>query len=330
MAIQLSSPVECELCPKACRIEHGFSGDCRVRVNINGRLISLVYGRPVAVHLDPIEKKPLFHFLPGTRIFSLATAGCNLHCQNCQNWQISQANPEETDAYDLPPKKVIERAIRNRCPSIAYTYSDPSIYYEYAYDTSLMARDAGIKNVLVTAGYLSPAPGRKLARVVDAANIDLKFFDDRLYKKVTSGSLKPVLNNIEISKEEGVWVELTNLLIPTLNDDLKMIARMCRWIVKHAGPETPLHFSRFHPDYKMRNLPPTPADFMKKAVKVAKENGLRHVYLGNLLSETGENTYCPMDNTLLIERTGYTIMRYNLDEQGRCPVCQTRLSGVFL
>ncbi|HDM08801.1 MAG TPA: AmmeMemoRadiSam system radical SAM enzyme, partial [Candidatus Omnitrophica bacterium] len=236
--------IQCQLCPKKCIINPGERGDCKIRFNLNGKLITLTYGHPCAIHIDPIEKKPLFHFYPGEKILSIATAGCNLHCKNCQNWQISQANPEDIPSYRLPPQDLVNLALKYNLSMLAYTYTEPLAYYEYTLDTSIMAKAYGLRNVLVTAGYLNREPLRKLYRYVDAANIDLKFFDDQMYRKITTARLKPVLDSLLLAKEMNVWLEITHLLIPTLNDDFKKIEEMCKWIVKNLGDDVPLHFSR--------------------------------------------------------------------------------------
>ena len=329
----MASMVECQLCPKYCRIEPGHSGDCRVRINVDGKLISTVYGFPVSVHMDPIEKKPLFHFLPGSKIFSLATAGCNLHCLNCQNHSISQANPEDIPAYDLPPERLVSVAIREEAKSIAYTYTDPSIYYEYAYDSCVAARESGLRNVLVSAGYINQKPLRKLLKHVDAANIDLKAFTEDFYKDNCGGHLKPVLRALETYVEMGVWLEVTNLVIPTLNDSDDEIQAMCKWMVKSLGDSVPIHFSRFHPRHKLKNLPATPGSTLERARAIALAAGLKYVYVGNLRSRTGENTYCPNHKCTdrgepLIHRVGYRIVDNRLVNE-RCPNCATKVEGVW-
>ena len=321
------SGLVCDVCPKACRISPGESGECRIRVNLDGRLLAVTHGRPCSIHIDPIEKKPLYHFLPGTPILSIATVGCNLHCKNCQNWQISQADPEVEPAHVLPPAEVVGVAKRERCLSIAYTYSDPVVFYEYALETSELAREAGLRNVLVTAGYVNPDPLRRLYRVTDAANIDLKFFDDRLYREVTGATLAPVLTALELAKEEGVWLEVTNLVIPTLSDDPDMIRRMCAWIRRSLGADTPIHFSLFFPHYKLKNLPPTPEVALESACRIAREEGLEHVYVGNLRSEH-ESTRCPGCGVTLIRRVGYRIGRPQISD-GACEACGREISGVW-
>jgi len=323
------SSVICELCPKLCLIPEGGAGDCRIRVNLDGKLCATTWGRPSAVHVDPVEKKPLFHFLPGSSIFSIATAGCNLHCKNCQNWQLSQRGGEAMEEiFRAPPQTVVGAALGKGCRSIAYTYSEPIVFYEYVYDTALEAQAQGLKNVLVTAAYINEKPLRKLCQPIDAANVDLKAFDDGFYRSNCSGSLKPVLDALVVLRQEGVWVEITNLLIPTMNDDLVMIRRMSKWIVAELGAGTPLHFSRFHPQYQLRNLPPTPAETLQRARREAMEAGLQHVYIGNVFGNDAESTRCPHDDTMLIRRTGYRIEENNLVD-GRCPKCNEPIGGVW-
>ena len=320
--------VQCELCPKMCLIEHGQSGDCRVRINIDGALRTVVYGYPCSIAIDPVEKKPLFHFLPGTKVLSTATAGCNLHCQFCQNWEISQANPEDTPAAFCPPAKLVEVTKENRCLSLAYTYTDPIIYYEYTYDSAKLAREAGIRNVLVTAGYINPEPWKKLLKYVDAANIDLKGITEEFYRDVCSATLRPVQNALLIAKASGVWVEVTNLVIPTLNDKAEHIRQLARWVRTNLGRETPLHFSQFYPRYKMRHLPPTSAKTLDMAREIGISEGLDYVYIGNILSEAGQTTYCPDCKGVLIKRSGYTILQNRLKD-GRCPDCKKDIHGVW-
>ena len=320
--------VQCELCPKLCLIEPGQSGECRVRINIDGVLRTVVYGYPCSMYIDPIEKKPLFHFLPGSKILSIATAGCNLHCKNCQNWPISQANPEDVPAVFCPPERLVELTKRNNCPSLAYTYTDPIIYYEYTYDAAKLAEEANIRNVLVTAGYINEGPWKKLLQYVDAANIDLKGISDDFYVQVCSGTLKPVQNALILAKASGTLVEVTNLIIPTLNDKPEQIRQLTRWVKANLGGETPLHFSRFFPRYKMRHLPPTSLKTLDMAREIAMEEGLNYVYIGNISSKEGQNTYCPGCKNLLVERSGYTILQNRLRE-GHCPDCGTEIYGVW-
>jgi len=320
--------VRCDLCPKACAIAPGRSGECRIRVNVDGVLRAVTYGRPCSVHVDPVEKKPLFHFLPGSRILSLATAGCNLHCKYCQNWEISQEDPENLEAYRLPPAEVVALAKREKCPSIAYTYSEPLVYYEYALDSSSAARREGLKNVLVTAGYANRAPLERLFRVTDAANIDLKGFTEEFYRDVCGATLRPVLDALVLAKSMGVLVEVTNLVVPTLNDRDEDFRPLCRWIARNLGRETPLHFSRFHPQYRMKNLPPTPAAALDRARAIALEEGLHFVYIGNLFRPDGETTFCPGCRKPLVERRGFEVLR-NRIRSGQCPDCQAKIHGIW-
>lgn len=316
-------------------IDVGQSGECRVRINIDGILRTVVYGFPCSINVDPIEKKPLAHFLPGTGILSIATVGCNLHCKNCQNWEISQANPEEMSAVfysrqklSWSPQDLVDVTRKANCPSLAYTYTDPIVYYEYTYDTAKLAREAGLRNVLVTAGYINSEPWERLLNFVDAANIDLKAMTDEFYREVCSATLKPVLNALVIAKAKGVWVEVTNLLIPTLNDKPEQIRRLVHWVGANLGAETPVHFSRFFPRHKMLNLPPTSLKTLDLARQIAMEEGLKYVYIGNIASKEGQNTYCPNCKSLILERSGYTILQNNL-EDGACPKCESQIHGVW-
>lgn len=320
----------CELCPRACEIPEGGAGDCRVRVNLDGKLYATTYGRPSSIHIDPMEKKPLYHFHPGTPVLSIATAGCNLHCRNCQNWQLSQRGGEEMEQiYHLPPEDVVAEAGNYQCRSIAYTYSDPVVFYEYMFDTSELARAQGINNVMITAGYINREPLRRLCRVLDATNTDLKGFTDEFYRDVCSATLKPVLDALVTFREEGVWLEVTHLVIPTLNDDLSLIRRMAKWMVKELGEGTPLHFSAFRPLYQLRNLPPTPAETLERARAEAMDAGLKYVYVGNISGHAGESTFCPRDGTLLIKRVGFRVMENHLSDDGRCPKCGDLILGVW-
>lgn len=321
--------VRCGLCPKLCVIADGESGDCRIRVNVGGKLRAVTYGHPVAAHIDPIEKKPLFHFLPGSPIFSIATVGCNLHCLNCQNWEISQANPEETESYALEPDDLVEVALARKCPSVAYTYTEPLVAYEYTLDSCIRARDKGLRNVLVTAGFLNPKPLRRLYQYVDAANIDLKAMDEGFYRRICGAELRPVLTALELAVESNVWLEVTNLVIPTLNDSTRMLTDLARFMVEHLGPDVPLHLSGFTPRYRLKNLPPTPVETLMKGRDIAMEQGLNYVYVGNVFGAEGSNTRCPHDGTLLVERVGYRIAGRALGTDGRCPTCGRAVAGVW-
>ena len=321
--------VQCELCPKQCLIGPGQSGECRIRVNIEGKLHAVTYGYPSAVHVDPVEKKPLFHFLPGTDILSMATVGCNLHCKNCQNWELSQRNPEEAEAVYLPPDKVVAMARGTGCPSIAYTYSDPIVFYEYMLDTARLAREAGLRNVWVTAGYINPDPLKELCTVLDAANIDLKAYSDSFYREICDATLEPVLNTIVATKSAGVLVEVTNLIIPTLNDSDKDLQGWCRWIKENTGTDTPVHFSRFHPQHRLRHLPPTPPSTLTRAWEIARAEGLQYAYIGNVLVPGALDTRCPFCKEALIRRMGYRILENRL-HAGQCPSCRKEISGTWI
>lgn len=325
-----SPPVQCDLCPKACAIGPGERGDCRIRVNLDGELRAVTYGLPSAVHIDPIEKKPLSHFHPGRAILSLATVGCNLHCRNCQNWTLSQTNPEDADNVALPPDALVALARRQGVPMVAFTYSEPLAYYEYTLEGSIAAREAGLDTVLVSAGYANPGPLRRLFKVTSAANIDLKAFSDDFYREVCGGTLKPVLDALVIAKEEKVWLEVTNLVIPTLNDDPEMFSALVRWMVRNLGSDTPLHLSRFTPHYRLQNLPPTSEATLNQLADRAQDEGLHYVYVGNVFGSDRQNTYCGNCRLLLVERRGYVIRRNLLGETGGvCPRCATPASGVW-
>ena len=274
--------VECQLCPHHCHIADGKRGICRSRSNRDGVLYSDVYGLPCALAIDPIEKKPLYHFHPGTTCLSLACTGCNFRCQNCQNHDISQVSPSEVQHYELSPSEVVALCQKHHCPGIAYTYTEPLTYLEYIVDTARLAREASLWNILVSAGYVCEAPLRDLLPYLDAANIDLKSFSDDIYKRVSGGRLQPVLDTILAMKQAGVWLEITNLLIPGVNDDMQMIRRMCRWLADNGLAYAPLHFSRFFPRYKMQDVAPTPLQTLRSAREIALQEGIKHVYLGNV------------------------------------------------
>lgn len=320
--------VNCVLCPRRCVIPLGKRGFCGVRENRGGVLYSLVYARPCSLHIDPIEKKPLFHVLPGSRAFSLATVGCNLKCKFCQNWQISQASPEDVVAVSMSPEEVVLRVKEEGSPVIAYTYTEPTVYYEYMFDIAKLAKAAGIKNVMHSAGFINEEPLRKLCPYLDAANIDLKGFNSRFYSEMTLGNLDDVLRTLKILKNEGVWTEITNLILPGLNDSPDEIRKMCLWIKDNLGEDTPLHFTRFTPQYKLAYLSPTPVETLENARKIAMECGLKYVYLGNVPDSYAENTYCHKCGALLIGRAGYVITAINIVD-GKCKFCGEGIKGVW-
>ena len=320
--------LKCKLCPQACEIKEGEVGDCRTRQNFGGKLYTIVYGNPCAVHIDPIEKKPLNHFLPQSLAYSIATAGCNLACLNCQNYTISQVSPHDTRNYDLMPEQVVEEALKYHTRSIAYTYSEPIVFYEYVYDTAKIARLKGLKNVFISAGYINEQPLRDICKYLDAANIDLKSLNNDTYEMLNAGTLKPVLNTLKVMKEEGVWLEITNLVVPSWTDKLDEIKKLVDWLYDNGFEDTPLHFSRFHPAYKLTNLPPTPVDTLNKAREIAMDKGLKYVYIGNVPGTEGDNTYCPNCKALLVERVGYQILQ-NKIKSGKCSHCGTPIAGVW-
>ena len=323
--------VRCNLCNHRCKIHEGKRGICGVRENRGGKLYSLVYGKIVAEHIDPIEKKPLFNVLPGSKAFSIGTVGCNFHCKHCQNSDISQYPHEhggEIVGQDRTPEQIVAAAKAAGCETIAYTYTEPTTFYEFAYDTAILAQKEGIKNVFVSNGYMTPESARQIAPYLDAINIDLKAFTDEFYKEVCGGRLKSVLETIRLMKELGVWVEVTTLIIPGLNDgdqELRDIARF----VKGIGPDIPWHVTQFYPTYKIVDKPRTPVETLRRAREIGTEEGLHYVYEGNVPGEGGENTYCYACGAVLIERHGVLLTRNNLRE-GRCPDCGTWVGGVWM
>jgi pyruvate formate lyase activating enzyme len=311
-----------------CLISPGESGDCKVRFNIDGEIKSIMYGYPCSVNIDPIEKKPLFHVLPSSSVLSVGTFGCNLHCKNCQNWQISQTIPEDVSKYpELLPADVALLARKHGCDSVAYTYTDPTVFYEYALDCSIKVHELGLKNIIVSAGYINKKPWRELCKYTDAANIDLKSMSNDFYKSVCGITLPPVLDALVIAKE-NLMLEVTNLVIPTLNDSDEDLKKLCKWIKENLGEDTPLHFSRFFPQYKMNNLPVTPTETLQRAKEIAEAEGLQFVYIGNLQTKNGGNTYCPECKKLLIERDGY-LVKQNIIYNGMCPDCKTEIEGIW-
>jgi len=320
--------VQCQLCPNFCVLSNGKKGRCGARINVDGKLYTIVYARPVAVHIDPIEKKPFTHFLPGTGSYSIATAGCNLGCIFCQNWQISQSRPEDAESIVLPPIEVVNQAKKYNCATIAYTYTEPTIFYEYMLDTAKLAKAYGVKNVMHTCGYINPKPLKELLRYMDAVNVDLKGFSEEYYVTMCSGHLNPVLETIKNVKKAGVWLEITNLVVPGKNDDPKMIRAMCLWIKKNVGADTPLYFSAFTPMYKLTGLPPTPVETLEGAQKIAKDAGLHYAYIGNVYGHTGESTYCPKCGKLVVKRKGFDTLEVDLID-GKCKYCGYKIAGVW-
>lgn len=319
--------VKCLLCPRKCVLKNGQRGICTVRINKEGTLYTLGYGNPVAVHIDPIEKKPFFNVTPGEPTLSIAVAGCNMRCLFCQNWQISQSPPDQTYNYDLTPQQIVDMAIMNNCKYVVYTYTEPTVFYEYMLETAKEAKKRNIRNAMHSCGYINPEPLRELLKYMEAVNIDLKGFSEEFYAKMgLFAQLEPVLETLKIIKEEGVWLEITNLIIPGMNDDPEQIRQMCEWIKENLGDDVPIHFSRFMPTYKLANLPPTPVGTLEKAYDIAKEEGLKYVYIGNIPGHSGENTYCPNCGKKIIERRGY-LVRTNSVKDYKCQFCGEEISG---
>lgn len=323
------SRVTCGLCPRSCRVKQGARGHCYVRRADASGMVLDTYGRSGGFAIDPIEKKPLYHFYPGSGILSFGTAGCNLACKFCQNWELSRSRKIDENLEVVLPEQIASLARSRRLPSVAFTYNDPVIFYEYAVDTAIACKEKGISPVAVTASYINEKPARSFFSVMDAANIDLKAFDDNFYKTYCGGGLSPVLRGIEIAREEGVWVEITNLLIPGLNDHPTEIHDLSKWIVHHAGDFTPLHFTAYHPDYHLMNLPATPPETLFIAREIAMNAGLKYVYTGNIRDEEGGITVCPRCKMPLIRRSGFGVSENLLGEDGKCPECGEKLDGVF-
>ncbi len=323
--------VNCNLCKHRCKnIGESKRGLCGVRENIDGKLFSLVYGRLIARSVDPIEKKPLFHFLPGSLSYSISTVGCNFRCDNCQNFDISQM-PRERKAIigrETAPESVVLAAKQNGCKSIAYTYTEPTIFFEYALDVAKLAKKEGLKNVFVTNGYITEEALREIAPYLDAANIDLKSFSDDFYRNHCGARLKPVLDSIKLHKKLGIWVELTTLVIPTLNDSKKELQQIASFIKDEVGPETSWHVSGFRPMYRLLDVTSTPVTTLQKARQIGLKTGLKYVYVGNVPGENGESTFCPKCGKILIHRIGYRINE-NRIENSKCPFCKTKIDGVF-
>ena len=319
---------KCLICPNECVIKEGESGVCHNRVNREGKIYTIAYGNPCAVNIDPIEKKPFHHFLPGSRAFSIGTAGCNLACMNCQNWTISQSSPKDTRNYDLMPDKLVAEAIDNKCQSIAYTYSEPISFYEYTFDSAKLARQEGIKNVIVTAGFINEEPLRNFCKNIDAIRVDLKSFSNDIYMKLSAGALQPVLNSLKIIAELGVWLEIINLVVPGWTDNPDMIKRMCNWLAQNGLANTPLHFSRFHPEYKLTQLSSTPVGVLTQARDIALASGIKYVYIGNVPGLDAENTFCPKCREIVVERKGFSIIQNNLIK-GACKKCGEKIPGVW-
>jgi pyruvate formate lyase activating enzyme len=320
--------VLCELCPKECRVDDLERGYCGVRENRGGTYYTLVHSWPCTVHVDPIEKKPLFHFHPGKNAFSFATVGCNMDCKFCQNWQISQMRPEQASNFHLPPEKLVDLAIQRKCPVIASTYTEPVVFTEYVMDVAKEGKSRGVKSVMISNGYIKEKPMKDLCGVLDAVKVDFKAYTDRFYREVCSGTLKPVLDTLKLLDRSGIWYELVYLVIPTLNDSEKEIREMATWMTSNLKPHVPVHFTRFHPQYRLKNLPPTPPSTIEKAREITMKAGMKFVYVGNIPGHAGENTYCPKCNTVVIRRIGFRVLQTKL-KGNRCASCGEVIPGVF-
>jgi pyruvate formate lyase activating enzyme len=326
---QAGGKVKCALCPRECVVADMERGTCGVRENRGGAYFTLVHSNPCSLNNDPIEKKPLFHYRPGTRALSIATVGCNIECRFCQNWEISQFRPEQVESRSVSPDEVVRHADRLGSRAIAFTYSEPTIFFEYMRDICAAAAGTGIGRVVISNGYINERPLRELLPLLDAVKIDFKAFSESFYRDVCSAHLRPVLDTLVRIRERGTWLELVMLVIPTLNDDPRQTEAMSRWIVQKLGPDVPIHFTRFHPMYKITNLPPTPVRTLEQAREIALGAGVRFAYAGNVPGHAGENTRCPSCGALLIERDGYQIARNTIDA-GRCPTCRTVVPGVWI
>ena len=320
--------IQCELCPRRCRVLKGERGFCRVRENQGGKLYSLVYGNPSIIHLDPIEKEPFFHVLPGTTSLTLSTAGCTFQCKFCENWEISQASPEDVYSYEIPPEVVVEKATQMGARSIAFTYAEPTVFFEYMLDVGVSAKKAGLLNVMHSNGFINAGPLRTLCEVLDAAHIDIKGFTQTFYGELCSGELAPVLKTLKALKKEEIHVEITNLVIPTKNDEMSMVREMCLWIKRELGADTPVHLTRFYPRHKLKKLPSTPISTLETAREIALTCGLEYVYIGKVPGHEGWNTFCPVCNNVVIRRIGYMIGEMRL-KRGCCEFCGTPLPGIW-
>jgi pyruvate formate lyase activating enzyme len=322
--------IQCDLCPRLCRLHDGQRGLCFVRARTGNALVLTTFGRSSGYCVDPIEKKPLYHFLPGTPVLSFGTAGCNLMCKFCQNWDISKSREIDTLADEASPERIARTARTLGCASVAYTYNDPVIFLEYAVETAAACRALGVRNVAVTAGYVCPEPRREFFGAMDAANVDLKAFSDAFYRNICGGALAPVLDTLLYLKHDtNVWVEITTLLIPSANDSDEELRAAARWVADNLGPDVPWHFTAFHPDYRMLDTPPTPLATLKRARRIAREHGLRHVYTGNVRDAEGSTTFCAGCSRALIRREGYTLGEWKLGAGGRCVCCGEPCAGVF-
>jgi len=320
--------IKCLLCAQGCVIREGRRGQCHTRINIKGELRTLSYGRPISMHVDPIEKKPFYHFLPGTAAFSLATAGCPLHCKFCQNWEISQSRPEDFPDRFVPPSQIVEEAVSRESPIIAYTYTEPTVFTEYLLDIARLGKKQGRRSVIVSCGFMNEAPLTEMCELLDGIKIDLKGIRKEFYRKVCGAELGPVLRSIKQVARSGTHLEIVNLVVPTLNDSDDNLTELANWVMGEVGPDVPIHYTRFHPDYKMLNLPPTPVATLERAREIAMDKGIHYAFVGNVPGHPGNNTYCPKCGKVVIERQGYFVRAINL-VNGKCKSCGESIAGFW-
>jgi len=320
--------VQCQLCPNNCVIKNNKRGICKVRENEDGFLYTIVYGRLCSMNIDPVEKKPMYHLLPGEKALSIATAGCNVHCKFCQNWTISQSKPEDIQGQFYSPNSIIQIAKKYKTPIIAFTYSEPVVFYEYMLDVAKLAKEAGIKTVMISNGYINEKPLQELCKYITAIKVDFKGYSEDFYRKIVRGKLQPVLDTMKTIQKENIWLEIVNLVIPTHNDSSEEITGLCNWIVENLGTNVPLHFSRFHPQYRMQNLPPTSIQTLMDCYKIAKSSGINYIYLGNIPQQETDDTFCPNCKTLLIKRKGFVSYIENILD-GKCSKCGEKIPGIW-
>jgi pyruvate formate lyase activating enzyme len=320
--------IKCLLCAQGCIIKENERGKCRARINLNGNLKSLVYGRPIAIHVDPIEKKPFYHFLPGRQAYSIATSGCPLSCQFCQNWELSQSKPEDVQVEYMPPEKIAASAQSQKIPVIAFTYNEPTVFTEYLTDIARAAKKKNIRSVIISCGFMNEEPLKEMCDVLDAIKIDLKGFSEDFYHKVCSAELKPVLRSIKQVAKSKRHLEIVNLVVPTLNDSDKMLNELADWVISEVGPDVPIHYTRFHPDYKMLNLPPTPISTLERARDIAMSKGIHYTFVGNVPGHEGNHTYCPKCKKIIVKRSGMFTSEIHL-KNGKCEYCGYAIAGVW-
>ncbi|MEW5822108.1 MAG: AmmeMemoRadiSam system radical SAM enzyme [Cyanobacteriota bacterium] len=318
--------IKCEICPNSCVVSSGGTGKCKVKRNIEGEYYTIVYSRPAVIQIDNVEKAPLYHFMPNAKMLSIATAGCNLTCKYCQNWQFSQSSPDQIKSFDLTPQQVVNKAKQSGCQVISFFYTEPAVYYEYMYDIALIAKKAGLKTIMVTAGYINLEPLRYLSNVIDAFTVGLKGFNDNYYRSVIGGNIEPVKNTLKFLKTNHKHIEIVNLVVPTLNDNQSEINSLVKWVKTNLSNDIPLHFAKFAPQYKLQNLPPTSLNTLNKSLQIAKDNGLKYAYIDNLPGHEGQNTYCPTCKKSIVRRVGFKAVENSI-KSSRCVYCGAEIYG---